>query len=77
MNNYLCLLQILDELSRKGKLNNIKAIDISHTVSLSENAIFNFIRKHGAKLEALMIAGKPKLAEQFFLNVIPFMQKIK
>ena len=77
LNLILLLLQILEELSRKGKLNNIKAIDISHTVSLSENAIFNFIRKHGAKLEALMIAGKPKLAEQFFLNVIPFMLKIK
>lgn len=64
-------------MSRKGKLNGLKALDISHTVSLSEGAIFSLLKKHGAKLQALMIAGKPKLAEQFFLNVIPFMPKIK
>ncbi len=73
----VCSLQILDEMSRKGKLNGLKALDISHTVSLSEGAIFSLLKKHGAKLQALMIAGKPKLAEQFFLNVIPFMPKIK
>ncbi len=70
-------LQIFEELSRKGKFKNIRAIDISHTVSLSEPIILNFLKKHGSKLQALMIAGKPKLAEQFFLNVIPFMKRIK
>ncbi len=52
-------------------------MDISYTNNLTENTIFNFIRKFGRKLEAFMIVGKPKLAEQFFLNVIPFMKHIK
>jgi hypothetical protein len=69
--------KILDELSKKGKLDSLRALNISHTVNLTETAIFSFIKKHGHQLEGLMIAGKPKLAEQFFLNVIPFMKAIR
>ena len=58
-------------------MERLNALDISHTVGLTENAIFQFIKLHGGQLEGLMIAGKPKLAEQFFLNVIPFMKKIR
>ena len=70
-------LQILEEMLRKGKLDNLHAIDLSHTVSLSEAAIHQLIRAKGPQLEGLMVAGKPKLAEQFFLNVIPFLQNIR
>ena len=69
--------QILENMSAKGKLDNIRAIDISHTVGLSEPKIFDFLKKHGPQLEGLAIAGKPKLAEQFFLNVIPYMAKMR
>jgi hypothetical protein len=69
--------KILEDLTRRGKLLNIRALDLSHTVGLSENAIYNVIKNCGQKLEGLMVAGKPKLAEQFFLNVIPFMKNIK
>ena len=61
----------------KGKLDHLKALDISHTVGLTENRIFEFIKKHGPLLEGLAIAGKPKLAEQFFLNVIPYMKNMR
>ena len=60
-----------------GKIDHLKALDINYTVGLTENTIYNFIVKHGTKLEGLMIAGKPKLAEQFFLNVIPFMKNMR
>eukprot|EP00918_Siedleckia_nematoides_P015919 GHVU01034364.1.p1 GENE.GHVU01034364.1~~GHVU01034364.1.p1 ORF type:complete len:533 (-),score=44.64 GHVU01034364.1:1134-2732(-) len=69
--------QILEDLTSTGKLDKLRGLNVSHTVSLSENAIFQFIKKHGPHLEGLMVAGKPKLAEQFFLNCIPFMRKIK
>jgi hypothetical protein len=52
-------------------------MDLSHTVSLSETAILQLIRQKGPQLQGLMLAGKPKLAEQFYLNVIPFLKNIK
>jgi len=61
----------------KGKLDYIRAVDVSHTVGLSETALYNFIRCRGRLLEGFMVYGKPKLAEQFFVNVIPLMKKIK
>ena len=61
----------------KGKLEHLKAIDINHTVGLTESKIFDFLKKHGSQLEGLAVAGKPKLAEQFFLNVLPFLRDIR
>jgi hypothetical protein len=69
--------QILEELVRKGKLDRIRALDVCHTVNLSENALLQFIRQRGRFIEGLNVAGKPKLAEQFFLNVIPHLKRIK
>jgi len=69
--------QILDALVAQGKMDYIRAVDMSHTVGLSENAIYELIRCRGRLLEGLMVFGKPKLTEQFFVNVIPFMKKIK
>jgi hypothetical protein len=69
--------QILEEMIKTGRLDHIRAIDVSHTVNLSETSILQFIRQRGRFLEGLMIAGKPKLAEQFFLNVIPFTKRIR
>ncbi|KAI0207265.1 hypothetical protein LSAT2_008073 [Lamellibrachia satsuma] len=69
--------KILDELTHTGKLDNLQALDISYTVSLTEAAIFQFLRQHGSHLHGLMVYGKAKLAEQFYLNVIPFMKNIR
>lgn len=69
--------KVLEEMIKKGKLDYIRAIDLSHTVSLSENAIYQFVSQRGRLLEGLMVCGKPKLAEQFFLNIIPFVKKIR
>jgi len=69
--------RILKEMMSKGKFRNLKGLDVSFTVGLTEPAIYNFLKIHGPKLEGLMIAGKPKLTEQFFLNVIPFMKDVR
>ena len=61
----------------KGKLDYIKAIDISYTVNLSELMLQRFIGLKGRNLEGLMVVGKQKLTEQFFLNVIPLTKRLK
>jgi hypothetical protein len=73
----LLSLQILEELVRKGKMDRIRALDFSHTVNLSEAALLQFLRQRGRLIEGLNVAGKPRLAEQFFLNVIPHLRRIK
>ncbi|XP_063435100.1 F-box/LRR-repeat protein fbxl-1-like isoform X2 [Mytilus trossulus] len=69
--------RILEALVQRGKLNQLKAIDISHTNALSENTIYKLIQKHGGQLTGLMLSGKPKLTENFWLNVIPLLKNIQ
>ncbi|XP_062620396.1 F-box/LRR-repeat protein fbxl-1-like isoform X2 [Saccostrea cucullata] len=69
--------RILDQLSQKGKFNKLRALDISHTHALSENAIYQFLQSHGHHLTGLMLCGKPKLTENFWLNVIGFLTSIR
>lgn len=70
-------LQILEKLMERGKFSRLQALDISYTHALSENAIYQFIQKHGQNLRGLMLAGKPKLTENFWLNAIPYLKNIK
>ncbi|XP_059173920.1 F-box/LRR-repeat protein 2-like isoform X2 [Physella acuta] len=69
--------KILEKLMELGKFNRLQALDISHTHALSENAIYQFIQTHGQNLRGLMLAGKPKLTENFWLNAIPYLKNIK
>ncbi|ESO03571.1 hypothetical protein HELRODRAFT_112012 [Helobdella robusta] len=68
---------ILLSMLEKGRLDRIRAIDLSHTCNVSDAVIDKLIRLKGRFIEGLLLYGKPKLTEQFFLNVIPFMKKIK
>jgi len=61
----------------KGKLDRIRALDVSHTANLNETSLLKFIRQRGRLIEGLAVAGKPRLAEQFFVNVIPLMKRIR
>ncbi|KAL5021961.1 hypothetical protein ScPMuIL_001116 [Solemya velum] len=69
--------RVLDLLSQKGKLNKVRSLDVSNTHALSENAIYQIIQTHGRTLEGLGVAGKPKLTENFWLNVIPLLRRIR
>jgi len=69
--------RILAQLVRSGKLDHLIGLDISHTVGLTENAVHQFLKLRGQYIEGLMIAGKPKLAEQFFLNIIPYIKNTR
>jgi len=61
----------------KGKLDRIRALDVSHTANLSEASLLKFISQRGRMLEGLAVGGKPRLAEQFFVTVIPLMKRIR
>ena len=61
----------------RGKFQRLQALDISYTHALSENAIYQFLQMHGFGLKGLMLVGKPKLTENFWLNVIPFLKNIR
>ncbi|OWF55061.1 uncharacterized F-box/LRR-repeat protein C02F5.7-like isoform X1 [Mizuhopecten yessoensis] len=69
--------RILELLIMRGKLNHLRAIDLSYTNALSESAIYQLLHKLGGNLEGVMIAGKPKLTENFWLNVISFLKNIR
>jgi hypothetical protein len=62
---------------QRGKFKQLRAIDISYTPALSENTIYQFLQIHGRQLMGLVLCGKPKLTENFWLNVIPYLQKIR
>ena len=69
--------QVLEKLMETGKFNRLQALDISYTQALSENAIYQFLQLHGFNLKGLMLVGKSKLTENFWLNVIPFLENIR
>ncbi|XP_046366198.1 F-box/LRR-repeat protein fbxl-1-like isoform X2 [Haliotis cracherodii] len=69
--------KVLEKLMEKGKFNRLQALDVSHTHALSENTLYQFLQLHGPNLRGLMLAGKPKLTENFWLNVIPFLKKMQ
>ncbi|XP_050397892.1 F-box/LRR-repeat protein fbxl-1 isoform X2 [Patella vulgata] len=69
--------KILERLMEKGKLTRLQAIDISHTHALSENTLYHFLHNHGHNLRGLMLAGKPKLTENFWLMVIRYLKNMR
>lgn len=71
------LWQVLKHLVDLQKFNNLIALDLSFTPSLSENTMLNFLQTYGPQLRGLMLQGKPTLAEYFWTNVITFLKNIE
>ncbi|XP_041371086.1 F-box/LRR-repeat protein fbxl-1-like isoform X2 [Gigantopelta aegis] len=69
--------KVLEKLVEKGKLNRLSSLDISYTHALSENATLQFLHTHGHNLQGLMLVGKPKLTENFWLMVIHHMKNLR
>lgn len=69
--------KVLETLMEMGKFNRLQALDISYTHALSENTIYQFLQRHGIGLRGLMLIGKSKLTENFWLNVIPYLKNIR
>ena len=69
--------QVLQTMLAARKLDNMRSLDLGYTYSLSEAAIADLINGHGEQLIGLMLNGKPKLAEQFWLVAIPRLPNIR
>jgi len=60
-----------------GNLNQVKAIDLSYTPSLTETLVLKFLCNYGPQLHGLMLQGKASLAEYFWTNVIQYLTQIR
>nr|CDS28942.2 f box:lrr repeat protein 7 [Hymenolepis microstoma] len=69
--------KVLKHLVDLQKFNDLIALDLSFTPSLSENAMMNFLQTYGPQLRGLMLQGKPTLAEYFWTTVITFLNNIE
>lgn len=69
--------KILEALDEYGKLDKLKVLDISNTVNLTSEAVFTFIKKYGTQLIGFSYTGNPKVTEQFWVNSIPNLDKIR
>lgn len=59
------------------KFIKMNSIDLSYTYSLSEPVIMEMIKLYGHQLKGLMLNGKPKLAESFWVSAIPLLPNIR
>ena len=64
-------------MSANNRLEKLVSADFSHTYGLSEPIIMAFVRSHGQRLAGLMLNGKGKLDEHFWLSVIPLLPNIR
>jgi len=64
-------------MSTNNKLELLKSVDLSNTYSLSDQVIMNYIQTHGHMLHGLMLNGKSKLDEHFWLAAIPHLPNIR
>ncbi|EUB63324.1 F-box/LRR-repeat protein 20 [Echinococcus granulosus] len=68
---------VLRHLVDLQKFNDLIALDLSFTPSLSESTMMNFLQTYGSQLRGLMLQGKPTLAEYFWTTVITFLHNIE
>jgi len=55
----------------------LKSLDVSKTYNLGEATIMNLLKIYGEQLHGLMLDGKPKLSETFWLAAIPLIPNIR
>lgn len=69
--------KVLNQLIDQGKLSNVRAIDLSNTVNLNFETVFNLLKRHGRQLRGLSYAGNAKITEQFWINAIRNLRNIR
>lgn len=62
---------------RNRKVNKLEALDISNTVNLSSEEVFDFLKIYGNQLKGFMYTGNPKITEQFWISSIKHMKNIR
>lgn len=62
---------------RNKKFIKLEAFDISNTVNLSSEEVFDFLKIYGNQLKGFMYTGNAKITEQFWISSIKHMKNIK
>ena len=68
---------VLQTLIKNKKLTNLTAIDLSHTVNLNFEMVYDFLRNFGGQLKGFSYTGNSKITEHFWLNSIKNLSNIK
>jgi hypothetical protein len=72
--------KVLNLLIDRGKLNGCRALDLSNTVNLSSETVHRLLTlapKITERLEALSYTGHDAITEQFWIDSIRFLHRIK
>ncbi|CAF4241080.1 unnamed protein product, partial [Rotaria sp. Silwood2] len=71
---------VLNLLLERGKLNGCRALDLSHTVNLNVEAVHRLLTSFtniSYRLEALSYTGHVAITEQFWINAIRYLHRIR
>lgn len=69
--------QVLSTLIKNKKFTNLKVLDLSHTVNLNYELVFEFLKTYGNQLQGFAYAGNTKVTEHFWLNSIKSLSNLK
>jgi len=72
--------KVLNILIERGKLNGCRALDISNTVNLNIETVHRLITSFPAisyRLQALSYTGHVAITEQFWIDSLRFLHRIK
>ena len=68
---------IFHTLIKNKKTTSWVALDISHTVNLNFEDVFNFLKISGHQLKGFIYCGNVKITEQFWISSIKHMKNIR
>lgn len=68
---------VFSTLIKNKKFTNLKALDLSHTVNLNYELVFEFLKTYGNQLQGFAYAGNNKVTEHFWLNSIKSLSNLK
>ncbi len=68
---------VFSSLVKNKKLNSLKILDLSYTVNLNSDEVFNFLKTNGRQLSGFAYAGNVKITEQFWISSIKNMKNIR
>lgn len=76
--NYFChKTKVFQTLIKNKKVTSWQALNLSYTVNLNSEDVFNFLRVYGIQLRGFMYMGNVKITEQFWISSIKNMKNIK
>ena len=68
---------VFETLINNGKTSTWRVLDVSETVNLNYELVYNFLRTNGGQLLGLGYTGNSKITEQFWISSIKNMPDLK